>query len=153
VTLRLRRATLEDEDLLLRWANDPEVRAMARNRAAIAPAAHRAWLARKLDDPACRIWIAEADGVPAGQIRLDRDGASAEVDISVAAGRRGQGVGLSLLTAPALADWPGLARLEAAVRRENAASRALFRRAGFVESGADADYVYFEKRLPDAGAD
>jgi UDP-2,4-diacetamido-2,4,6-trideoxy-beta-L-altropyranose hydrolase len=148
--LRLRRATPEDEDLLLRWANDAEVRAMARQRDAITPAAHRAWFGRKLGDAQCRIWIAEADGAPVGQVRLDRSGASAEVDISVAPGRRGQGVGLFMLTASALADWPGLERLEATVRRENRGSLALFRRAGFVERGADVEFVYVEKRLSDA---
>jgi RimJ/RimL family protein N-acetyltransferase len=149
--LRLRRATPEDEDLLMRWANDPEVRAMARRRAAIAPDEHRAWFARKLADGLCRIWIAEVDGMPAGQVRLDRTGASAEVDISVAAERRGQGVGLFMLTAPTLGDWPGLECLEATVRRENRASLALFRHAGFVERGADVEFVYVEKRLSDAG--
>ena len=148
--LRLRRATPEDEDLLLRWANDSEVRAMARRRDPIAPDAHRAWYEGKLADPQCRIWIAELDGTPAGQVRLDRRGASAEVDISVAADRRGRGVGHYMLTAPALADWPGLERLEAAVRRGNRGSLGLFRGAGFAETGADAEYLHFEKRLSDA---
>lgn len=137
--------------MLLRWANEPEVRAMARQRGTIAPAAHHAWLGRKLADDRCRIWIAESDGMPVGQIRLDRDGAAAEIDISVASGHRGRGVGLFMLSEPALADWPGLERLRATVRRENRSSLALFRRAGFAECGADVEFIYFEKRLSDAG--
>jgi RimJ/RimL family protein N-acetyltransferase len=143
---------LQDEDLLLRWANDPEVRAMARRRDPIAPDAHHAWYEGKLADPHCRIWIAELDGTPVGQVRLDRRGTSAEVDISVAADRRGHGVGRFMLTAPALAEWPGLERLEATVRRGNQGSLALFRRAGFAECGADSEFVHVEKRMSDAGA-
>lgn len=138
---------MEDEALLLAWANDPDVRRMSRRQARIAPDAHRAWFAGRFADPTCRIWIAEEDGAPAGQVRLDRSGNAAEIDISVAAERRGRGIGLYLLTAPELVDWPGLERLDAWVRYDNDASLALFRRAGFSQRDADSRFLHFEKWL------
>ena len=100
----------------------------------------------------CRIWIAEDGGKTFGQIRLDRRDDAAEVDISVDAAARGKGIGLFMLTAPEIAGWLGLRRLHAAVRRENAASLSLFRRAGFAEVRQDRDYLYFEKAVGHAAA-
>lgn len=156
VALTLRRAEEADAKLLFRWANDPAVRAMARTIAPILWEGHRRWFAGKLADENCRIWIAEAaPGImpesggmsPAGQIRLDREGPSAEVDISVDPAARGRGVGLFMLRAMLPEPWRGLEALHAEVRVENAGSLALFRRGGFHEVRRTEAYVRFEKRL------
>ena len=149
MTVTLRPARANDARLLYEWANDPAVRAMARDTRPIAWDGHRAWFAARLARADCRILIAEVDGEPVGQVRLDRqgpDGGRAEIDISVAPARRGRGHGRAMLAA--LPPWPGVSRLVAVVRRENAASAALFRAAGFTARAGDEAFVTFERDAP-----
>ena len=150
--LRLRHVTAADEALLLTWANDPDVRSVARNTSLIAPEDHHIWFERKLADPMSRIWLAELDSEPVGQTRLDRVADTAEVDISVVRAARGKGVGRFMLSAPEVLRWPGLRRLRAVVWRRNMASQALFRGAGFKLARADTDFVEFEKEIGDVAA-
>jgi RimJ/RimL family protein N-acetyltransferase len=63
-----------------------------------------------------------------GMVRLDGDKGSKEVSIFIEREWRGRGLGLSALSW-AIKDEP---HVEAIVRKDNAASQKLFRRAGFV---------------------
>jgi RimJ/RimL family protein N-acetyltransferase len=144
--------TAADETLLLTWANDPGVRSVARNTLPIAPEDHHIWFRRKLADPMCRIWIAELESEPVGQTRLDRVTDMAEVDISVVRSARGAGVGQFMLNAPEISRWSGLRHLRAVVRRQNMASLALFRSAGFRVARDEVDFVEFEKEVGDVAA-
>lgn len=130
---------------MLSWANDHDVRSMARNSDPITPETHSAWFTQRLADPNCRIWICEAPHGPVGQIRLVRSADMAEIDISVSSDVRGQGVATFMLSAPVITDWSGLRELVAVVRRGNLGSRALFQKAGFVISREDDEFVYFNK--------
>ncbi len=148
--LRLRPAVAGDARQLFDWANDPTVRAMARKTGPIAWAGHMDWLRARLDSPDCRILLAEADGVPVGQVRLDRRGDTAEIDYSVDGRWRRRGFGALLLAAAEneALSWSGVNTLLAEVRRSNTASVAALHRAGYREAGADPDYLRFEKVLP-----
>ena len=149
----MRLAGPDDEQLLFDWANDPGVRDMARNDSPICWNEHRDWFAAKLADDSCKIWIAETEGKPIGQIRLDREGDRAEVDISVDPSVRGHGIGTKMLTMPVIAAWPGVRRIQAAVRRGNDASATAFCKAGFEVRASDDDYIYFEKVTGNAVTD
>jgi len=132
-----RAASSVDESLLLQWANDPEVRANAFNPRPIAAGEHAAWLARRLADPqASRITIVQAaNGVPAGQVRLDRVAGGWEIGYSMDEAFRGLGLGARLLQAgiPAdLADGMLLGR----VKPDNTPSARVFHRLGFSECAA-----------------
>lgn len=130
-----RDASAADEALLLHWANDPEVRSHAFTPRAIAPAEHAAWLARRLADPqACRITVVQAaNGVAAGQVRLERTADGWEIGYSMDEAFRGQGLGARLLQAGIPDSLPD-ARLLGRVKLDNAASAQVFRRLGFSES-------------------
>lgn len=132
-----RAAGAADESLLLRWANDPEVRAHAFNPRPIARDEHAAWLAKRLADPqASRIAIVQAaNGVPAGQVRLDRVAGGWEIGYSMDEAFRGLGLGARLLQAGLPADVPE-DRLMGRVKPGNTASARVFRRLGFSESAA-----------------
>ena len=136
--LALRRATIEDAELLFGWANDLGTRAASFHPTSIPWEGHVAWLSSRLASPASRLYIASEDGVPAGQVRfeLGEDG-EAEVSIAVAPGARGRGVGRRLLVAgiAAVAEESFTASVLARVRTDNPASAALFRGAGFAEVG------------------
>ncbi len=130
-----RAAGVQDEALLLAWANDPQVRANAFNASPIASHGHAAWLAQRLADPqACRITIVTApNGMPVGQVRLDRAAAGWEIGYSMDEAFRGLGLGARLLQAglpPDVTEGTLLGR----VKPGNAASAQVFRRLGFSES-------------------
>ncbi len=130
----LRRATREDEALLLEWANDPEVRRHAFSPEPISPETHHEWLHRKLADPDCLLLVGQdVYGLPIGQVRFDCHGNEALIDISVDRALRGRGLGQELLRSAL-----EVLRLEGhdepvvgEVLAENQASCSLFLRLGF----------------------
>jgi GNAT superfamily N-acetyltransferase/carbonic anhydrase/acetyltransferase-like protein (isoleucine patch superfamily) len=155
--LAFRPAQAEDCALLFHWANDPAVRGNARSPDPIAWDGHQGWFAKRLTSVDCRIFIAcdGPDGTPLGQVRLDRDGWRAEVDIAVDALARGRGVGVALLAHAAQQARGWVDHLWSAVKTSNTASLALFRAAGFAEQGPVSDpsghYTTFCLPLPITG--
>jgi predicted dehydrogenase/RimJ/RimL family protein N-acetyltransferase len=133
-SVRLRGATTLDRDRLRAWRNDPATIAASFSDAAVTAEDHARWLARKLSDPACRVWIAEEDGLPAGQVRVERaaDGA-AEVHVAVAPSRRGRGLASAILRLAVERAREELAvdAVVARVKPENTASLRAFEGAGF----------------------
>jgi RimJ/RimL family protein N-acetyltransferase len=150
--ISLRAATHGDAELLRAWRNDPVTRSSAFTASEVTSEEHGEWLARKLANPDCAIWIAQVDDHPVGQVRLDRAGSGdvAEVDIAVAPGFRGRGYAaamLRLVTEEAPRRLP-IRRLLARVKPGNEASALSFRRAGFTElSPAEDGVLRFELPL------
>lgn len=144
-SLSLRRANAGDSNLLLDWVNQPESLAGKLQTAEPIPGEqHERWFAARLDSPDCRIWIAEREGIPVGQVRAERDAEGrAYVDVFVAAEARGAGLAYAMIdemAREAAAIWPDT-RLVARVRLENVASRRLFAKAGFGLLETHADHV------------
>lgn len=136
--LRLRLVEPGDAELLWTWANEPEVRRWAFSSDPIPWEVHRAWLAQRLADPRCTFLMAmDERGEAVGQIRADLDGRDAEISISVAANARGRGLGSALIDAAThyLFQHTNARVLHAYIKPDNAASRAAFERAGFVDTG------------------
>lgn len=140
--LHLRPASAADEALLLRWANDPQVRANSFSPEPIATAEHQRWLKATLVDSDRLLLIAsDSEGCPLGQIRFDRQPAlkaagSREALIGLTLDRctRGQGLATELvrLGLEAMEQRWGLGtEVVAEVLAGNAASQATFARAGF----------------------
>jgi RimJ/RimL family protein N-acetyltransferase len=151
--LDIRPAGPEDEDLVLRWRNEPSARAASFSKDEILAEHHHAWFTRKLSDPDCALLIVEEDGQPVGQVRLDRVGHDlGEISIGFAPGARGRGLGRealrrTVLNAPRLL---AVRSVRAFVKRENAASLAAFEAAGFRVVGEDDEAV---ELLHEPGAD
>jgi predicted dehydrogenase/RimJ/RimL family protein N-acetyltransferase len=152
----LREADTEDCELLLRWRNDPRTRRWSRSEREVGHEEHVRWLRRTLSDPRTRLWLAECDGRPVGQVRVGpREGESAEVHVALAPQARGQGLGSAVLvqaSARALADtdteW-----LYAHVKAKNEASLRAFLAAGFQAAGnAENGMLRLERRRARAGA-
>lgn len=131
-SLRVRAATHADEDLLLEWANDPAVRAQAFRPAPIPADEHHRWLAARLAAPAAGLLsIVEApNGVPVGQVRLDRTAQGWEISYSLDEAFRGMGLGRRLLRS-ALPDRGEATPLLARVKPGNVASQKVFEGLGF----------------------
>jgi RimJ/RimL family protein N-acetyltransferase len=103
----------------------------------VTSADHEAWFARRLSDPDCRIFIVEAAGRPAGQLRLEKARGAAEVSFSVSPDARGFGIGTEILKrAPRLARRTlNVTTLVAHVMPANVASAVAFLKAGFELTG------------------
>jgi len=140
--LQVRPATAADEGLLLRWANDPDVRANSFSAEPIAPAEHQRWFRAGLADANRLLLIArDAQGCPLGQIRFDRQPQptveaprEAMMDLSLDRCARGQGLATELVRLGLQAmerHWGPGTEAVAEVLAGNTASQATFVRAGF----------------------
>nr|WP_246215329.1 GNAT family N-acetyltransferase [Modestobacter muralis] len=148
-------ATAADSDLLLSWRNDPETRRRSLNPAEVSPAEHGAWFDRVLADPDRELLLVRHDGDPVGTVRFDRDtGTDREVSITLAPQQRGRGRAATVLACGEefLAAGPAAdCRVTARVKVDNAASGALFRRAGYsrdeAASAADPGVDHWARTL------
>jgi len=131
----VRRATPDDAASLRTWRNDVAVRSASRRPGVVTAADHLAWLRALWPDPDRHLLIAEADGVPVGQVRFDRIG-PARFEISVSVAVRGRGLGSAAIVAGVgwLAAAEGPALVEAQIRDQNLLSARAFRSAGFADA-------------------
>jgi RimJ/RimL family protein N-acetyltransferase len=149
----LREATEADAELLRTWRNDPDVRSVSRSTTAVAADEHAEWLAAVLADPERFLLVVEANGEAVGQLRFDRrDHALYEISVSIAAERRGAGLGPVAIEAGL--GWlcsrrPGSA-VEAVVRPGNESSRRAFEAAGFRAAGGKGGFERFRRRCSTA---
>ena len=136
--LELRSVEAKDCELLWKWANDPEVRAASFSKEAIAWNEHVTWFSNKLADRNSRMFLALENGVPVGQIRLDRiSEGEAEIDISVAPEQRGRGCASRMLVQAAGEAFRdgSTVRLHGFILPTNRASIQAFEKAGFHLAG------------------
>ncbi|MCP9807333.1 UDP-2,4-diacetamido-2,4,6-trideoxy-beta-L-altropyranose hydrolase [Cyanobium sp. T1B-Tous] len=144
--IRLRPAVASDEALLLRWANDPQVRANSFSQEPIAAADHHKWFHKGLMDPNRLQLIAKAaDDCAIGQIRFDRqpetlEGQAREASIGFSIDRCARGYGLATtlvrLGLEAMEQhWGHATEAVAEVLTTNPASNACFDRCGFKLQG------------------
>jgi UDP-2,4-diacetamido-2,4,6-trideoxy-beta-L-altropyranose hydrolase len=130
-----RRAEPDDCETLWRWANDPEVREASFQSATIPWKEHVEWFKRKLHDPGCLFFVGtDEGGLPVGQVRFDcvREG-EFDISISIDPGKRGAGLGASVLTRAmeAMLLQTRRAKMHAYVKPHNQSSIRLFTDAGF----------------------
>ena len=138
--LRLRPASLADEDLYLSWANDPEVRRQSFNTEPIPLDQHQHWFRSRLQSPDALLRVlVDVEGLPLGQIRLERtptEPVRAAIGFSVDPAARGFGLASELLNlglAELARQWGGQVDAYGEVRMANPASTSAFLKAGFVE--------------------
>lgn len=133
--LQARTVRLDDEALLLEWANDPVTRRNGFAPVPISAETHRAWFRRRLGEAdACRFFVVETtDGLPLGQVRFQRDDSRWELHYAVAPAFRSRGLGRPMLAA-ALDAFRGTcpdARVFGQVQPANQASVRIFEKLGF----------------------
>ncbi|MEV6910274.1 GNAT family N-acetyltransferase [Amycolatopsis sp. NPDC051071] len=140
--MRAREATEADAALLLEWRNDPRTRQASRSTGVVALDEHSAWLRGVLESPERVLYVVELDGAPVGTVRFDcEDEGVWEISITLAPESRGRGLSGAVLAEGERAFIAGheVLVVVAAVHRDNAASAALFDRAGYVETAPAVD--------------
>ena len=135
--LHLRPATADDCRRVWEWANDPAVRAVSFTSESIPWEQHVTWFTRKLADANTRLWIAEQDGAPLGQVRFDLAGSTATISVSLDAARRGKNLGALLIWSACqkLFHEAAIESIHALIKPDNAASIRAFEKAGFEPAG------------------
>jgi UDP-2,4-diacetamido-2,4,6-trideoxy-beta-L-altropyranose hydrolase len=132
--IRLRQATEADCQVLWEWCNDATVRAHSFESEAISFAEHRRWLARKIADPGCLLFIACNGGAaPLGQIRYDVKDGEAIVSVSVDEHVRGRGYGTEMLRVSAARMFAetNVKAIHAFIKPGNIESLGAFARCGY----------------------
>ena len=139
----LRKATMEDKDLLFEWANDPIVRSNAFSTKSIGYEEHCEWFEHVLTDDE-ELQFILSDGYEAiGQVRLTISGDIAEIDYSVAPNRRGMGYGsilIYLIKKKVNEEYPNVKKLVAKVKPKNVASILCFEDNQFIEKYKQYEY-------------
>lgn len=145
--IRLRPAHTKDCVRLFEWRNSPLTRANSFNSNEIQLADHKSWFEKKLKDTSCLFLVAEDRiGTPVGQIRFDLDKNEATLSLSVAPNKHNMGVGtvITQLGCITLAKkWPN-AKALALVKKDNAASAAMFEKSGFQkDESPSSDHIKY----------
>lgn len=139
-SLKMRKATQDDRELLMTWANDPQVRAASFSSVPITLEEHNRWFAIKMNDPESIILIAEnGAGTAVGQFRVDwRSEQEGEIDVSLSPEFRGTGLGRALIQAGVSAVFANRGQhLHAFVKSDNQPSRRAFEHCGFDNLGEE----------------
>lgn len=134
-SLTLRPVALDDADRLRAWRNDPGTRAASFDSTPVEDEQHRRWLAAVIQDATRSHHVAtDRHGRPIGTVRFDEvAGGRADIGITVAPERRGEGWAAPLIDAGCrqLARAHGIVDVLARVKTENQASRRSFLAADF----------------------
>jgi biotin carboxylase/RimJ/RimL family protein N-acetyltransferase len=150
MNLKPRLAQKEDEQLLLNWANDPIVRSNGFKTEKISELNHREWLFSRLQDKKnCKLYIVEnEDGLPVGQVRLDKKNNQWYINFSLADFARGKRLGTVLLER-IFDKFNNQEKVEfiAEVKQGNIASCRVFEKIGFVKTYADSEKIIFYYNL------
>jgi RimJ/RimL family protein N-acetyltransferase len=148
--LYLSPATIEDMDLLYKWANDKEVRQNSFNTAPIPYENHVKWFNNILsDDTVIQYIMCDDTDTPLGQIRLNLTGGDAFIGYSIAPNHRGKGLGqklLHLIIDKAKTDNHNIKTLIGQVKYENPSSAKVFEKCGFTRLDKP-EYIEYRKNI------
>lgn len=147
--LTLRPVSLSDCELLFNWKNDPAVRKSALNTAIVLKEEHESWFSAAIKNPDVQIFILESEGIPLGQIRLNREGIVGRIDYCIAEEYRGKGLGkkIILLIEEDVKKTGFVSVLKAEVKKDNLFSQKVFESLDYARSEDENCFVY-TKNLP-----
>jgi len=145
----LRRATIEDIDLLFTWANDETTRQNAFNTQQITYKEHQQWFKAKLESDNSIIYIYCTEDTAIGQVRIEIDKDQALISYSIDIAHRAQGHGskiVEILEETIKTELPATKKLIAKVKKENIPSQRIFEKLSYKRIEKD-DYIEYEKSI------
>lgn len=132
--LHFRFAKESDAAIYFKWTNDPLVRQNSYNQNVVDYDHHINWFLSKLNSKECYFYLFFNEmNVPAGQVRIDSNGKETIIGISIDEAFRGRSIGSEMLKKACsnyLNKYPE-AVITAYIKFDNAASYAIFKKAGF----------------------
>ncbi|SDR69640.1 GNAT family N-acetyltransferase [Gramella sp. MAR_2010_147] len=152
----LRNAAFSDVDLIFNWAKNPIVRQYSFSKEKIQFGDHVKWFINKIEDPKCRYYILEINGVPAGSIRFDLDeNNEALITYLIDPVFSGKGLGTYILKVGLErleSDVPFVKVISGYVMPENIASIKIFEKLRFKDMGRKEyegiemiEFIYLKK--------
>lgn len=150
---KLRGITENDRQLLFDWANDPDVRANAKNFESIDWDEHVAWFANKLRDPFSFSYVLEDSNTNIGMIRFDGSPEGFIITYSVDKDCRGKGFGKLIIEkgTEILKKSIDNPVFVAYVKNGNIASEKIFSKLGFALKNnkiiSGVEYKVFQKAI------
>ncbi len=97
LNITIRKANIDDLNLVFDWSNDKEVRKNAYNSKTIDIEDHKIWFTKKIKDSKTLFLIASVNNQPVGLIRYDIENTNATVTLLVSKAYRGKGFAAELL--------------------------------------------------------
>jgi len=122
----LRKATMDDAELILEWRNDPVTREASFTKDIIDLETHKEWFRRKLESPECFLYILMDDTESVGQLRIDRVNDVGEISYMIAPEKRGMGYGKRIIQLAETSSPAEIRVLTGLVEKTNEASRKCF---------------------------
>jgi RimJ/RimL family protein N-acetyltransferase len=145
----LRRAIIDDMDILFEWVNDQATRQNAFNTKQITYDEHKQWFSDKLKSDNSVIYIYCFNDTPIGQVRLDIENGCGMISYSIDINHRSQGHGgriLELMEAYGKTKLPYMKALIARVKKSNVASLRIFERLNYLIEEKDG-YIEYKKEI------
>lgn len=139
----LRRATIYDAELLLKWANDETVRQNSFNTNKITREEHYAWFNGVIKSSDVTIFVLY-DKEPVGTVRIKYIDDFAELSYSIGREYRGKGYGTLIIQyaeAEAIKN-DKVCSIVAEVKYENVPSQKIFKKLGYTESVCEGHLRY-----------
>ena len=150
--LVLRNVASSDANILLKWRNLPEVRALSRSTKEIESNEHEKWLSNRLANQLSGdfFFIIDQAGDSVGSVRADEIMQQVfEISIIVDPGYQGRKIGehaIKLLLVKLIENYESF-EICADVHVENFPSIKLFNKLGFEEHGQADNFIQFKKIL------
>ena len=146
---KLRPVIKKDIKILFEWVNEKGVRENSLNTALISWKTHTKWFSERMNSPdMSRIFIAEFDGQPVGQIRFDRDKNVVTIAFSLDQNFRGCGFGKTILK-EGLAEirkiWKSPKTFVGIVKKVNISSKKIFEAEKFKLMKKDSFFQFVKK--------
>ena len=148
--IKIRKATIDDLDLIFEWANDEDERRNSFNPEPIPYENHCKWYQNKMESDDTYIFVLMCDDTPVGQCRLDIEDDEALISYFIDKRYRNRGYGkklLELIFDETIMSLPKVRVLKAEVKEENIPSQKVFLSLGYSER-IDSDKSLREYRLP-----
>jgi RimJ/RimL family protein N-acetyltransferase len=142
--LYFRFAEPQDVKDLFSWRNDSATRQASFNTAEISFEEHKKWFEETLADPKRNLFIIfDNECNKLGQIRFDKKGDIADIDVTINPNYRNQGIG-SLALSKSIIIYNNnfdVKQVIAKVKKDNVASLKAFEKAGFKMHEKHDDYI------------
>ena len=144
MNISLRRADLEDKELLFKWFNNLDsLKFKIKTDSKISFITHEKWFIERLKDKNTFIWIIECDKRQMGQIRLQYSKYYYEVDIYIVKDFRK--LGIASLALKEAENNSKLKPLRAVVKNNNKVSRLFFLKNGFSVNSENKNFISLVK--------